>query len=99
MPRTTDPAVLPKPILTRPLNGGTQKLYRFANGYGASHITGPYVFGENEVAVTRYTGERADDYSLCYDTPITDDVLGHLTDAQVRETLEAIAALPATEAA
>ena len=34
---------------------------------------------------------------IVYDTPITGDVLGHLTEEQVAETLASIAALPARE--
>lgn len=83
------------PILTRPLNGGTQYLYRFPNGYGASLIVGGFAaYGGRELAVIRYDGDGVDDYGLTYDTPITDDVLGHLSDDEVGPILDSIAALP-----
>jgi hypothetical protein len=36
----------------------------------------------------------AGDYSLTYDTPITDDVIGHLSQLEVDELLNRIEALP-----
>jgi len=75
--------------------GNEQRIYEFANGYGASVIRGPHTYGGPEyfeVAVLR--GGH-----ICYDTPITDDVIGWLTEEMVQETLGRIAALtPAHEA-
>jgi hypothetical protein len=63
----------------------------FANGYGASVISGPlfYTDGDNpyEVAVLH-------DGSLCYDTPITDHVIGHCNAEKVNSLLAEIEALP-----
>lgn len=85
-----------KPIRTAAKNGGTQSLYRFDNGYGASVVQGPYTYGGDqglwELAVIVWDG---DDFKLTYDTPITDDVLGHLGEGDVAETLQQIADLPA----
>jgi len=71
--------------------GGVQHVYRFPNGYGASVIQGTYTYGGPdglwEVAVLK--GEN-----LCYDTPITDDVLGYCDDDAVADLLVRIAALP-----
>ncbi|OMI07662.1 hypothetical protein BVL54_19750 [Bacillus paralicheniformis] len=58
--------------------GGLRGIYRFPNGYGASVIAGGIVTahrGDNyiELAVLRFE-EGSEDYDLCYDTPITDDV-------------------------
>lgn len=54
----------------------------FPNGYGASLIKHPgsYGFGNDlwELAVRKYNKTRGRWY-LCYDTPITDDVIGDLT--------------------
>ena len=72
-----------------------QWLYRFENGYGASVIRGPYSYGGDrglfELAVVTFDGDA---YKLCYDTPITDDVEGYLTESGVQMLLEQIRALP-----
>jgi hypothetical protein len=81
--------------------GGAQKIYRFPNGYGASVLTGGVegMFytrdGTSELAVIRFTGDGHKDFELTYDTPVADDVLGYLSDEEVAETLDKIAALPA----
>ena len=62
-------------------NGGTQRVYKFPNGYGASVVRhqGSYGFksGLWELAVLDSSGD------LCYSTPITNDVIGYLTDEEV----------------
>lgn len=79
--------------------GGIQKVYRFANDYGASVVRTPFSYGGCdglwELGVVLFNGPGEDDYKLTYDTPVTNDVCGHLTDDQVQQTLEAIRALPA----
>ena len=61
--------------------GGTQRIYKFPNGYGASVIRhkGSYGFknGLWEPAVLDGSGD------LCYSTSITNDVIGYLTDEEV----------------
>lgn len=83
---------------THPGGEGTQRIYRFPNGYGASVIQSPYSYGGRdglyELAVAKFNGEDHDDWSLCYETEITDDVLGYLTEREVREALDKIAGLP-----
>ena len=75
--------------------GGTQHLYRFANGYGASVVQGIGTYGGEqgkwELGVMKFDGE---DYSLTYDTPVTGDVIGWLDPEGVAELLVKIAALP-----
>ena len=44
-----------------------------------------------ELAVLKGTKE---DYDVCYDTPITDDVIGYLDDETLQETIELVKALP-----
>jgi hypothetical protein len=78
--------------------GGTQKVYRFANGYGASVVRfyGSYGFeaGNWELGVVKFTG---DNWKLTYETPVTNDVIGYLTAEEVEATLDQIEALPAAE--
>ena len=66
------------------VDGGMQLLYSFENGYGASVIqhNGSYgnEIGKWEIAVLDNSG------GICYDTPITDDVLGHLSFGDVEDT-------------
>ena len=62
-------------------NGGTQRVYKFPNGYGASVIRhkGSYGFAKGlwELAVLDSSG------TLCYDTPVSNDVIGYLSDEEV----------------
>ena len=66
----------------------------FSNGYGASVVSHQYSYGGKdglfEIAVT-----HAD--RLCYASPVTDDVLGYLTHADVMDTLMQIMTLPPTD--
>lgn len=80
-------------------NGGFQLLFRFENGYGASVIKAPYSYGGVEdlweLAVIYYSkATDSFDYTLRYDTPITDDVIGWLDDPHVVEYLREIKNLP-----
>lgn len=73
------------------LNGGDQYKFEFANGYGASVIQSGMSYGSDqglwELAVLK--GD-----SITYDTPLTDDVLGYLSESDVADTLNAIELLP-----
>lgn len=68
-----------------------QHLYWFSNGYGASVVQNCYSRGHEdglyELAVLKDDG-------LCYDTPITSDVIGYLTADEVTEYLRKIEKLP-----
>ena len=86
-----------EPYNARPLeSGAVQKLYRFANGYGASVVKGEHTYGGEEglweLAVLKFKTDG--DFVLDYTTPITEDVEGHLTDDAVEELLTKIEALP-----
>lgn len=72
-------------------HGGTQDLHKFDNGYGASVIRGGMAYGGLELAVMRWAGDKS---SLCYNTPITDDVLGYLSEDEIPVLLAKIEALP-----
>lgn len=80
-----------EPIEQKSLNGGWQCLYRFDNGYGASVVNHSFSYG-TELAVLKWDGK---DFELTYDTPITGDVIGHLTESGVAELLERISNLTA----
>ena len=71
-------------------------LFRFPNGYGASVIRGGVAFGSDtapfELAVVQFNYD--DDYQMCYNTPITHDVLGYLTESDVTKLLDQIQQIP-----
>lgn len=64
---------------------GKQCIVQYSNGYGASIVQGPHTYGGKdglyELAVFGKDGE------ITYDTPITNDVLGYLSEAEVEKTL------------
>lgn len=74
------------------LLGGDQFKFKFANGYSASVVRHPGSYGSAqgkwELAVLDSSNR------LTYDTPVTDDVLGYLSETDVAETLKVIEALP-----
>jgi hypothetical protein len=57
---------------------------KFDNGYEVSVVKSEYTYGGKdglyELAIFK-------DDDICYDTPITNDVLGYLTDKDVTEVL------------
>ncbi|WHI54199.1 hypothetical protein PYH59_10165 [Mammaliicoccus lentus] len=67
--------------------GGIQYLFSFENGYGASVVCHPFSYGNEDKP---YELAVIADEVLCYDTEITDDVLGWLTVEDVLNTLEKI---------
>jgi hypothetical protein len=77
--------------------GGIHAHMMFDNNYGISCISGPYtkggIAGLYEIAVIKFPlGEK---YSvLCYDTPITNDVIGHLKADMVTDYMRQIQELP-----
>jgi len=75
-----------------------QAIFRFRNGYGASVVQhkGSYSGdkGRYELAVAMWDSERDNDWGICYSTPITNDVLGHLEPSDVFDILNQVAALP-----
>lgn len=78
---------------------GIGYVFKFDNNHGASVIKNDCSYGGPmdtwELAVLLFDDEEAPDkYELDYDTPITDDVIGHLDDARVRDILGEIQKLP-----
>lgn len=71
-----------------------QYIFRFGNNYGASVVKGHGTYGYErdlwELGVIYFYRPDKNNYHLTYDTPITDDVEGYLTDEKVRELLKRI---------
>jgi len=68
-----------------PMGIGKQCIVQFSNGYGASIVQGEHTYGGSkglyELAVFGKDGQ------ITYDTPITDDVLGYLSEQEVEKIL------------
>ena len=64
---------------------GIMSRIEFENGYGASIVKGEYTYGGKdglyELAVLNNNGD------LIYDTPVTSDVEGYLSETQVTDLL------------
>ena len=73
---------------------GVQARHFFDNGYGVSVIQSPNSYGGNEglyeVAVIK---GKVDDWKICYDTHITDDVIGHNDEKEVETIMENVQSL------
>ena len=67
--------------------GGGMSRIEFDHGYGASIVCTPFTYGGDkglyELAVLK-------DDELCYDTPITSDVIGYLRPEDVTDVMEKI---------
>ena len=84
-----------EPADVEPILGGVGYTFKFDNGYGASVICHMGSYGGKdglwELAVLKK--DEDDEYDLCYDTEITKDVIGHLSDADVDYYLQRISQL------
>jgi len=71
--------------------GGVQAKIQFDNGFGASIVKTPFSYGGSkglyELAVFGKDG------NIAYDTPVTNDVLGYLSEVKVTEILSKIQSL------
>lgn len=80
-----------KTLPSRELNDGVQYLAFCPNGFGASIIKHSFSYGGKnglwELAVVK--GDK-DEWSLCYSTRITSDVIGYLTDDDANKLLNRI---------
>jgi hypothetical protein len=75
--------------------GGLRGVYRFPNNYGASVVAGGLITSHRgeyyiEVAVLYFEG---DDFTLTYDTPLTDDIIILKSEEELIKILEEIKAL------
>ena len=81
-----------KELPSRSVNNGIQYIFKADNGYGASIVQHNSSYGGRvglwEIAVTEY--DEDDEWDICYDTPITNDVLGHLSESEVMDYLTQI---------
>lgn len=60
---------------------------QFPNGYGISVIRGTYSYGGDEGL---YECAVLKDNRICYDTPITNDVIGYCDENKVNEIIKLI---------
>jgi hypothetical protein len=76
---------------THPTGQGLQGTLFFPNGYGVSVVrfNGSYTSNDNEWEVAILHGNE-ESFKLCYSTHITSDVIGHLTEAEVTETMKKV---------
>ncbi len=65
---------------------------KFDNGYGVSVVKGPYTYG-GKAGLYELAVLDSDGY-VCYDTPITDDVIGFLKPEDVSKYMIEIQELP-----
>lgn len=82
-------------VIVKSIHKGTQTIVFYDNGYGASVVKHQMSYGGGndlfEIAVLK--GNK-DNWQICYDTYITNDVLGWQDDNDVANVLEEISKLP-----
>lgn len=79
------------PFLKERFEGHKQAFINFFNGYGASVIFGS-TFRSN--GIDTYEIAILHDGNVCYDSGITNDVIGHQSKTEITEILEKIQKLP-----
>jgi hypothetical protein len=72
---------------THPSGEGVQSLIYFDNGYGASVVRTPFSYGGDR---GKYELAIYHKGSIYYDTHITNDVIGYLTEDEVTDFLRQI---------
>ena len=75
----------------------TQARMFFSNGYGASIVRGHFTYGGPQQGLYELAVLQGNEASsaITYLTPITNDVLGHLSESRVEEVLAQIEAIAA----
>jgi hypothetical protein len=71
-----------------PMGSGIISRIKFDNGYGASVVKGPHTYGGDQDLYELAVLDNNDD--LTYDTPVTNDVEGYLTEEDVTILLKQI---------
>jgi hypothetical protein len=71
-----------------PMGSGIISRIKFDNGYGASVVKGPRTYGGDQDLYELAVLDNNDD--LTYDTPVTSDVEGYLTEEDVTILLKQI---------
>jgi hypothetical protein len=88
-----------KELPNNPVNDGIQYIAKYPNNYGASIVQHSFSYGKDEglweLAVIKYEPNETDihNFEIDYSTPITDDVLGYLSESEVNDVLNEIEAL------
>ena len=75
---------MPHPIMGA---DGTRAYMEFPNGYGISVVTGKFAYSDDEHP---YEAAVLSEGLVCYNTPITDDVVGHLNEEGVTQIMKQI---------
>lgn len=76
--------------------GGVRATHDFPNGYGVSVIQTSFSYGGES---GKYELAVMDKNGVCYTTPVTSDVEGHLSKKEVTELMLKVQALPQQEEA
>lgn len=78
-------------IMVNGVHDGTQLVYKFDNGFGASLVNHSFAYGGRELAVLLF-GDTKDitSWIMAYFTPITNDVEGYLTIEETNKLLNRI---------
>ena len=83
-----------KTFKSEPIHDGIQYLHFFPNGYGVSVVKHSFSYGGKsgyyELGVAK--GDEKD-WSLCYTTPVTDDVKGWLSEDEVNRLCREVSEL------
>lgn len=75
--------------------GYPRTIYKFPNGYGASIIKIEYIYFGIEIAVLKF--DENGNWDIDYSTPITNDVIGGLSEEERDNVLQQIFDLEKTE--
>ena len=85
-------------FVKHPLPGAVQAVLLFENGYGVSTVGGPlglYGDGVNTFEIAVIHAHDGANWSICYSTPITNDVLEGVPKADIEEVLRRVSSMEA----